>query len=739
MISVTEKRTSSPRVPLSVHGALLTLFLGFVLLVNAEWLAIDHRPPRWDELANLLLAEIAYHRIITFDWMHLFSSSEYGARPNFVPLLSAVTFLFAGRDYDIAVFLQSSISLIVTSVCLYAIGTRVLDRTAALTAVVIYNTLPAVALWSRYYTLDLPLTAFVTATILLVLVYAEAEADRRNRLAAALGAIVTFGMWAKHLYPIYVFLPIAGLLFFLLSDCNWTVTRFLREHRSLLIMLPIAIACGLAYHVVFNFDSFYDGLLRSFLIGGNVLTQGGYTAPTIRERAAGFFSFILAGSPSALFVIAVGAVAALLRRSKYLMFVWLWLAGALGFFFFILGPTAAYYFHATIPAMALIAAAWAAGSRARHPTVRMGVVIAQTAAAALLAIFLTGNYLNSSLGTFSPLAVARHAPSLFSSKAPVEINPVATSEYWRTEYVDGNIATLPYPHVWPVDPALNALRIAIEKQLPGRKFTIGLGTNYEWFNGDAFNYRRKHLGMYETFSLAVPIPPTASSPEALLNDFDFLILKTGAILKHDYRGIKWADDAQDFYDRLTGDDYKVLRSAGWRPIGKWPLPDRSEASAWVSPALSVIRLPDYFESGVRSVREPGYIARWTGKIGGISRRGIFMHPRPGEPISALTWRNLTIPESTSELAFGIAFDPAVCDKPVSPVQYEINVVADNRTYPLFNRVLEAKPCDQLRWDDFRVSLAPWRGKTIDLTLSTRPALPPDVLYSHAVWGDLEVR
>ena len=796
--------------------------------------------------------------------------------------MSALTFFFAGRDYDVAVFLQSSISLVVTSICLYSIGTRLLDRTAALVAVVIYNTVPAVALWSRYYTLDLPLTAFVTATVWLIVVYAQAGADRRHRLAAALGVMITFGMWAKHAYPVYVFLPIAGLLFFLFSESRWLVTRFLREQGLLLITLTLAIGFGLSYHVVFNFKSFYDGVLRSFLIGGNALTQSGYTPPTLRERAVGFYNFILSGSSAALIVIAVGAVAALLRRSRHLIFVWLWLAGSLGFFFFILGPTLPYYFHAVIPAIALIAAAWVTSSRARHPTIRRGVLVLQTGAAVFLAAFLIGHYLNISLGTFSPLAVARHAPALFGTRAPIETNPLSSREYWRATYVNGNIDTLPYPHIWPIDPILNTLRTAVETRLSDHKYTIGLGTNYEWLNGYAFNYRMKHLGIYDNFSLSVPIPPPpASSAETLMNDYDFLVHKTGPILKLDYRGIKWADQAQDFYDHLTGDGYAALRKAGWRSIGMWPLPDRSEASVWVSPALSephawpidpilsalataveerlpgskhkvglgtnfewfnhdlfvarmkalgiyddfslsaplpppsslealltdlhfviiktgsvlnryyrgakwaddaqafydrlagdgyaalrnagwrligkwplpdrseaslwaspilsVIRLPRRLETAVRSILDPGYIAPWSGKIGGSARPGIFMHPRPDEPISALTWRKLKIPEDATELAFGIAFDPSVCDKPVSPVRYEINIAADGRTDPVFNHVLEATSCDQLRWEDFRVSVAPWRGKTIDLTLSTRPVHPPDVLYSHAVWSNLEIR
>src|SRR5438034_29330 len=102
----------------SLQAVLLLVSVSFVLLINAIWLAMNQRPPRWDESENLILAEIAYQRLIALDWAHLFSS-DGTARPNFIPLLTALSYFVVGRDYDLTVFLQNSLSLVITSLCLY--------------------------------------------------------------------------------------------------------------------------------------------------------------------------------------------------------------------------------------------------------------------------------------------------------------------------------------------------------------------------------------------------------------------------------------------------------------------------------------------------------------------------------------------------------------------------------------------------------------------------------------------
>src|SRR4029078_1347075 len=119
------------RPHVSPEAFLFVIFLGFILLANAVWLSVDHRPPVWDFAENVLLAEIAYERFVTFDWGSLLSS-DYGVRPNFVPFLSALTFPIVGRDDKTTIFIQNAVSLAITSVCIYGIGRRLLDRPAAL-------------------------------------------------------------------------------------------------------------------------------------------------------------------------------------------------------------------------------------------------------------------------------------------------------------------------------------------------------------------------------------------------------------------------------------------------------------------------------------------------------------------------------------------------------------------------------------------------------------------------------
>ena len=517
---------SLERIP--IHLILLIAFLSLVVLVNAEWLAIDHRPPRWDEFENLQLAQIAYQRLINFDWGNLLVSNGT-ARPNFIPVLSALSFPIVGRNIDTTVFVLSSASLLVTSVCLYDTGRRLLNQSAGLLAVVLYNTMPGILLFSRYYHMDIPLGAFVTATIWLALVYVE-EPAWRAWLAPSLGVIVAMGMSAKHLYPIYVALPLAWMLVVLWPRSDWRLLPFLRQHAGVIAALVIGIMLGLGYLLVLNYQGFVDGVLRSFFIDKSPLAAIGYVQPTVLQRLQGIEQFEFGGKRWLSVLLLFGGLCALASSFRRLAFVWLSLLGADGFLIFILGPTDVTYFIATMPVTALLMSTFVIlPSRLSDlQTVRVAVVV--------LAVIVGGisvrTYLKSSLDTASPLAVVLAAPTILLSSKSIDTNPIADSSYWNKTVVLGNVDTLPYPHRWPIEDVLETIQTSA-KTLHTDQLLIGLFSNFEWFNGHAFEYWMTRMGMNTRFELSLPLPPPASvSSTQLFSQFDILILKTEEIRTH---------------------------------------------------------------------------------------------------------------------------------------------------------------------------------------------------------------
>jgi hypothetical protein len=179
----------------------------------------------------------------------------------------------------------------------------------------------------------------------------------RGKLAFLFGVVVAMGMCAKHLYPIYVVLPLAWLLVLMLRESDWQPRKFLWAQAVLLLALIAGVGLGLAYIVVLNYDGFVDGIMRSFFIQKSALASINYVPPTVSERIWSFQDYQLESSKPYLVLLLLGGLAGCFFWSARLTFVWLWLAGSFGVLLFILAPTQPYYFHAAMPAVALIMSA----------------------------------------------------------------------------------------------------------------------------------------------------------------------------------------------------------------------------------------------------------------------------------------------------------------------------------------------------------------------------------------------
>jgi 4-amino-4-deoxy-L-arabinose transferase-like glycosyltransferase len=345
-------------------GGLTALSLAGILSVNAVWLAIDHRPPRWDESANLRFAERA-HQLVGAGHPLQALDTEGQPRPNFTPFLSGLSFYLVGHDTQRAIWLLNGAALAGITLAMFGLGLIYFNGWVALLAVVLFNTLPGVALWSRYYNLDLPLCAFVSLTVYL----AAWMAHRRRFTGCApwlLGGLVAMGVGSKHLFAPFVTLPLLWWLAALGRHHQWRARALLASWGAYLPLL-LGIAWGGYYHLVLNWAAFKDGVLRSFATERSVLNQAGYTPPTLADKLSSLHHFMFDASPLYSWLLGAGLLAAVLWNRRGLPLLLLWTAGVWGLLLFGVRVTMAYYFYAGLPPLALLAAAWLLPASGRTP------------------------------------------------------------------------------------------------------------------------------------------------------------------------------------------------------------------------------------------------------------------------------------------------------------------------------------------------------------------------------------
>ena len=272
-----------------VSWQLVTLMgaLIFVMIVNAVWLKIDHRPPRWDESSNLAYAERAFHLVREGKITEALNVGG-ALRPNFVPFLHSFLFSILGHSTKVAVLTLNSISLIFISLTLFGLGARIFDRNVGLLACIIFLTFPSVSLWSRYYNLDLPLTAFLTSTVWAAVAIEQSE-YKSKFLSVLLGVLIGVGMASKHLYSAFAFFPLAWLLGSHLTRNGFKPIAAIKSAPWLYGFFAAGILFGVYYHLVINFASFWEGVVRSLFTEKSALMNFGFYIPTPAEK---FFYFI---------------------------------------------------------------------------------------------------------------------------------------------------------------------------------------------------------------------------------------------------------------------------------------------------------------------------------------------------------------------------------------------------------------------------------------------------------------
>ncbi len=259
-------------------------------------------------------------------------------------------------------FMYLALTLIVT----YLIGVRISGRRAALLAVFLLGMFPMIFQSSRQYALDLPLTAMVALSLLLLI---RSDGFRSRGWALLFGAAFGLGMLVKGQIAIYLFAPLIYTLVRIAAEEHqerhtllgklWSV---LRSRRLLNTMLSMAVAVPLAS---IWWASKIPEVLRSLgehAGGQHKFVETGYfsleSTPYSFEGITWQLRELVTGSigePFAL-LLAICLVLYFRRKRAYRAELALWLAVPLVLFSIFLMAKHARFLMPLLPAMALVMA-----------------------------------------------------------------------------------------------------------------------------------------------------------------------------------------------------------------------------------------------------------------------------------------------------------------------------------------------------------------------------------------------
>jgi hypothetical protein len=222
-------------LPARLVFALLSLFF---LGTTFVWLRLDRSPPGWDDgyyLTNSLVMYDALAERGVPGYARQFPTIM-GIKPPLIALLPTPVYLIAGRKAG-AAHAVNLVSLLILFAALYRLGKRYASRRAGVIAMSIAGTMPILYGLSRWYLVDLGLTAIVCVALGLI---AEWNDSAGAFKAFLLGVTCGFGLLMKFSFPLYVLIP---LLYY--------AVRELRPKTLLAVAAP-AVALAAPWYV-FNF------------------------------------------------------------------------------------------------------------------------------------------------------------------------------------------------------------------------------------------------------------------------------------------------------------------------------------------------------------------------------------------------------------------------------------------------------------------------------------------------------
>jgi hypothetical protein len=182
----------------AVLGAVVLL----VTTLNQVWVALDRRPPHWDQARHLLFS-LQYEDAFGsgLHWL-----TDYHTYPPLVYWVADLFYAGLGTRDAWAATLSQAVFLAVLTFSTYGLGRRLWSRTVGMVAALYVVTSPMIVSQFKDFMLDAPLTA-MTALALYLLVRTDFFADRPASIL--LGLAGGLGLMTKWNFGLYLALPVA--------------------------------------------------------------------------------------------------------------------------------------------------------------------------------------------------------------------------------------------------------------------------------------------------------------------------------------------------------------------------------------------------------------------------------------------------------------------------------------------------------------------------------------------------
>ncbi len=204
-VSKKEHRLSLARrewlAPVLLIGGLLLVHVVF----NSYWLAANVTTTGADKSRHLARS-IEYHQLLTpFTLRGLFAALiENPIRPSLVPLSATLAYRILGVSVDAGPMINI-LYLAILMAATYGLGLKLAGRKVGLLAAFLIGTYPMIFAMSRYFYLELGLTAMVAATIYFLV---ASDGFRSRRFSLFFGLCLGLGLLTKRTFVAFATLPI---------------------------------------------------------------------------------------------------------------------------------------------------------------------------------------------------------------------------------------------------------------------------------------------------------------------------------------------------------------------------------------------------------------------------------------------------------------------------------------------------------------------------------------------------
>ena len=320
---------------------ILTAMILTFVSVNLIWFRLDQAPPMWDQSHYLMNSEQLFRTLTEEGWVSFFKAytTVFGTKAPLITVLPIPLYYLLGNTYESALYINL-IFILICSIYLYKLTSRVADEKAALISVFILNTFPLAFAMSREFLVEYGLMTLVVSWMYHIV---RLDTDNSRLDALALGIIIGLGMLMKISFVIYIAFPTIFLIALKLARLKRLPENWL--HNLLIIgLVGAAIASPWYFRNItsifeFAFNSGY-GDMAKYWGTGDVFTLGAiraYWNSVINTGISFYYLILIAASVLILILGAIIPQQPLTGRqfeSKYFFFMMIWILVPLTLFTF---------------------------------------------------------------------------------------------------------------------------------------------------------------------------------------------------------------------------------------------------------------------------------------------------------------------------------------------------------------------------------------------------------------------